>query len=362
MISIIAFAFVLSILILVHEFGHFLVAKRTGVKVERFSLGFGSKILGFKRGDTEYWISAIPLGGYVKMAGENPEEELTGAKWEFLSKSVSKRTLIVTAGPLLNYILAFIIFILIFLTGNPQLTTTIGGLMEGYPAEVGGLKVGDRIVALDGRPVRYWDQILGPIHERVEGSATLKISRDGEEFDVTLRPRVREAENIFGQKVKIGMVGIAPSDEVVYVKYNPLDAIGLGAERVWGLTRLSLMGIWRIVTGAMSFRESVSGPLGIFAVTSQAAKLGFVYLFQLMGVLSVCLAIFNLLPIPVLDGGHVLFLVIEKIRGRPLNLKVYQGLVHAGMIFLIALMVFVFYNDFVKFGYLDKIVGWWTLE
>ena len=356
MLSTITFIIVLSVLILVHEFGHFIFAKRFGVRVDTFSLGFGRKILSFKRKGTEYRLSAVPLGGYVKMAGETPYDGSTkGADYEFMSKPVYRRALVLTAGPALNYILGFLLFAFVFMTGNPQVTSKVGGIMDDYPAKQAGLKAGDRITELNGKPVLWWEDVLGVVHETTKGSVALKVKRQDREFSLTITPKVRELKNVFGQKVSIGLLGITPSDEIKYVRYNPLEAASLAASKTWQLTWMTCLSLWRMATGAMSLKESVTGPVGIFMVTSRAAYAGLPYVMGLMAVLSISLAIFNLLPIPVLDGGHLLFLIVEKIRGRVVSEKVYERITQAGIAFLVTLMVFVFYSDAVRVGWVNKI-------
>jgi len=356
MLSFITFAIVLSVLIFVHEFGHFIFAKRSGVKVERFAFGFGKKLLGIKRGDTEYCICAVPLGGYVKMAGEELTEKRTGKDFEFLSKPVSVRASIIAAGPILNYVLAFFVFIAVFVMGNPQMISQVGQVLEDYPAHEAGIKEGDKIVALDGEPISYWDEILAAIHANTGTPIDVSIERDGRDFEFRITPKLETRKNIFKQEVKVGLIGIAPSDNIEFVKHGLFESVPLAAAKVWNITEVTCVGLWRIATGAMSFRESVSGPVGIYRITARAAEAGFVYVLQILAIVSICLAIFNLLPIPVLDGGHLLFLAIEKVRGKPLSPKAYERAINVGLAFLILLMVFVFYNDFDRMGVFDKVL------
>jgi len=337
--------------------GHFILARKFGVRIEVFSLGFGKKLFSVKHKNTEYRISSIPLGGYVKMAGEMPYEAgAKGAKDEFISKTGFQRALILAAGPLLNYVLGFLLFSLVFMTGSPQITSKIGVVMDGYPAKQAGLKEGDRITGLNGKPVAYWEQILDVVHNTTEGPVALVVKRQDREFSLTLVPSVKEMRNIFGQKMKIGLLGIMPSDEIKYVKYNPLEAVYLAGVKTWNFTWMTYLSLWRMATGAMSFRESVAGPVGIFMITQKAQAAGMPYLLSIMAILSISLAIFNLLPIPVLDGGHLFFLVIEKIRGRILSPKVYELITQFGMAFLITLMLFVLYNDAAKAGWVDNLL------
>lgn len=357
MLSLIYFIAVLSVLVLIHEFGHFIVAKRLGVRVERFSFGFGPKVASIKRGDTEYMLSAIPLGGYVKMSGDEPGESLKNEKHEFLSRSVGDRFKIIVAGPLFNYILAFLIFSFIFMFGSPALTTEVGGLLKDYPAQSAGVKMGDKIVAVDGKQVKYWEDMTAIIHKHTEGPIRLSMLRDGKPVDVTIKPIVREMKDIFGKKMSIALVGIAPSQKIEAVRYGFFQAFWMGFKKVVDLTVITLKALWAIFTGQMSVRESMTGPIGIFVITGQAAKMGLIYLFHLMAILSASLAIFNLLPLPVLDGGHILFLAIEKIRRKPISMKTQETIGNIGVAFLILLTVFIFYNDIIKFGIVNKVMG-----
>lgn len=344
----IAVAVVFSVLILVHEFGHFWMARRVGVKVEIFSFGFGPKLFSFKRNDTEYRISAILFGGYVKMAGDDPSEERKNEPWEFLSQSISNRLKIIFAGPLVNYALGFILFSFIFYIGYPTLTTKIGGLMDGYPAKESGIKVGDKIITVDGKPVRLWEEVTEIVHKKTEGTISLTLIRNGKEISIKLPPKIKEAKNILGQEIKIGLIGITPSEEVVSIRYGFFESVKLGFLRLMKLTDLTYQALWRIFTGGLSLKESVSGPIGIFKITADAAKLGIAYLLQVMAVITASLAIFNLLPIPVLDGGHIIFLMLEKLRGKPISKKAQEIAAQAGLAFLIALMLFVSYNDILR--------------
>lgn len=351
------FLIVLSILILVHEFGHFIVARKLGIKVERFSLGFGPKIFSIKGKETEYCVSLLPLGGYIKMAGESPDEKLSGKPHEFLSRKPGERFWVLFAGPFLNYVLAFLIFCFVFMMGSPTLTSKVGEVLKDYPAYDAGIKKGDRIVAIDGKDVKYWEDITQIIHKKLEGDIILTIEGRHRRFGVTIKPEVKITKNILGQEIKIAMIGIAPSDEIISVKYPPFKAIALGGKKLWSFTSLTYKAIYRMLTGGLAVRESLTGPVGIFFITREATKLGFVYLLQIMALISASLAIFNFLPIPVLDGGHVIFLAIEKIRGKPLSPKVQERIVQIFVYLLIALAIFIIYNDLVRFGVFQKITG-----
>lgn len=314
--SLIYFLLVLSVLVLIHEFGHFIVAKKIGVRVEKFSFGFGPKLFSIKKGETEYLISAIPLGGYVKMAGDDPGEKLAGQNWEFLSRNILERFGIIFAGPLLNYILAFLIFSVIFMFGSPTLTTEVGDLLSDYPAVKGGISVGDKVMQVDGKNVRYWEDMTVLIHAHLEGPIKLKIQRKGSVMDFEVKPIVREVKDIFGKTSRIALVGIAPSQKIENVRYGFFKSFSMGFKKLMDLTVITYRALWSIVTGKLSLKESMTGPIGIFIITGKAAQMGLIYLVHLMGLLSASLAIFNLLPLPVLDGGHILFLLIEIFKSN----------------------------------------------
>ena len=354
MLSLIYFLIVLSILILVHEFGHFITAKRLGVRVEKFSFGFGPKIFSIKKGETEYLISSIPLGGYVKMAGEEPQDELAHQPWEFPSKTVSERFRIIFAGPLLNYLLAFLVFSGIYMFGSPTMTTEVGGLLKGYPAEGARIAVGDKILAVDGKPVKYWEDMTEIIRKKVEGSLNLSIERSGKTFEAKIKPVVRRTKDIFGNEIAIALVGIAQSQKIEKVRYGPFKSFYMGFKKLMHLTFVTYKSIFAIVTGRLSLKESMTGPIGIFVITGKAAELGFIYLFHLIGILSASLAIFNLLPLPIVDGGHIMLLGLEKLRGRPLSTRSQEVTQNIGIGFLILLTVVVLYNDMVNFGVIEK--------
>ncbi len=359
MVSLLAFIFVFGILIFVHEFGHFIMAKKNGVRVEKFSFGFGKKLYSKKIGATEYLISAIPLGGYIKMAGDEPNEERKGSSDEFLSKSCGQRSQIVAAGPILNFVLAFFLFSLIFVIGSPTLTCRVGQLIDDYPAREAGIKEGDLVLAVDGEKVEYWPDLAGIIHEKSEGEVVLDIQRADQVIQLKVSPKVEERQDIFGQKIKIGLIGIYPSEDLAVIKYGWGRSFYEGGRKLFVLSGLTYKALWFIIIRRLSFQESITGPIGIFYLTGQAAKLGFVYLLNLMAILSMSLAIFNFLPLPVLDGGHLFFLLLEKLRKKPVSTRIQELAHQAGAFAIIALMLFVFYSDLLKFGLFDKVAELW---
>lgn len=350
MFSIISFLFVLSCLVMIHEFGHFIAARRQGIKVEKFSFGFGPKLFGVKRGDTEYIVSLVLLGGYVKMAGDEPACA-RGEDDEFLSKSVSQRFNVIIFGPLLNYLLGFLLFWFIFFVGSPTATNKVGAVLKGYPAEAVKIQPGDRIISVDAKPTKYWEELTDIIHNKKEGDLTLLVQRPSlnAPLEIKIAPRRRIIKDIFGKKAVISLIGVAPSDEIVKVKYGFFNSFLKAAGQIYKLTTLTFKSLFFMIAGKMSVKESVTGPIGIFIITSKAAQLGLIYLLHMMAVLSVSLAIFNVLPLPVLDGGHILFLLIEKIKGKPLSVKFQEKASQLGLGLLIALMLLVFYMDFIRF-------------
>lgn len=349
MISLIAFLCILGISIIIHELGHFLAARRVGVKVEKFSLGFGPSLWHKKKDDTEYNVSLIPLGGYVKLAGDNLAEYKNQPD-EYLSKPAIQRAKIIFCGPLLNYVLGFACFWLIFFAGYPTLTTKVGGLIEGFGAKEAGIQAGDKIVAIDGKKVVYWEDLQKEIQDKKAlPKVTLLVLRNNKEYAFEVTIREKKLEDALGQKRSVGLIGITPADEVINIRHGFLRAFILAANRTMDLTLLTYKAIWGMVTGKLSMRESVTGPVGIFYITSAAAKIGIIAVLHLLAVLSVSLGIFNLLPLPVLDGGHIVLLAIEKIRGRQLGLKAERIITQVGLTLIISLALFATYNDFLRF-------------
>lgn len=355
MISLFIFLFILGLLVIVHEFGHFISAKRLGVKVEKFSLGFGPTLLSKTKFDTQYCLNAIPLGGYVKLAGDNLEE-YKGQNYEYLAKPVGKRFWIIILGPLLNYILGFLCFWFIFFVGYPTLTTKVGGLLEGFGAKDAGIQVGDRIIAVDGKRVELWEELQNIIQSKKQATTvSVSILRDSQQYTIEVNIKEKRIDDALGQKRNVGLLGITPFfDEFVKVRHGLFDSFFLSIQKVFDLTSTTYKALWRMTTGKLSMRESVTGPLGIFYITSKTANLGIIAILHLIAVLNVSLGIFNLLPFPVLDGGHIVLLGLEKIRGRLLGLKAERLITQIGMTAIITLALIVTYNDISRF-FGDKI-------
>jgi regulator of sigma E protease len=348
------FVFVLSVLVVVHEFGHFIVAKMVGIRVEKFSIGFGPVIFGKKFGETEFVFSLLPLGGFVKMAGEDASEA-TGKPWEFNSKSLIEKFLVVFAGPFMNAFLAFVIFVAIFCVGQPTLTTKVGKLLEGSPAQAAGIKEGDTITAVNGTPVTHWEELLKGISDGKE-KVIFTVETAGQARDLEIAPIVKQTKDIFGKVRRHAMIGVSPSSEVLYVKMGFMSAVRMALQRIWMMTSMIFISLGMMITGATAFKDMVTGPIGIFFMVQQAADVGLIYLFYFMGSLSVSLFVLNLLPIPVLDGGHVLIILIEKIKGSSLKESTKERMTQVGLFALLALMVVVILQDIHRFAIIENVI------
>ena len=439
--TILAAIVVLGILIFVHELGHFLVAKRSGVGVLKFSLGFGPKLLGVKRGETEYLLSAFPLGGYVKMIGEDPADasvEAADPARSFSQKSVATRARIILAGPVANLLLPVAIFWGVFATVgqpyflpivgapdpgspaaqagllpgdrvqalngerierwtdveaavqasagtplnftvvregrafdvrltpravvtpdifgqetqawdvglHPLLSTRIGQVLPGHVAEQAGLRSGDLIVALNGIPIVEWEQLAKTIHESPGKPVRLTVERDGGRFDVLVTPRSTKQQTASGEE-EIGLIGIGPAAESHYQRLNPVTALVAGAKKTAELSVLIVQGFVKLIEAKIS-PKTIGGPILIGQLAGEVVQRGPVEFLSFTALLSINLAILNLLPIPVLDGGHLLFSLIEWLRGKPVSLRKREIAQQVGMVLLVGLMIFAFYNDITR--------------
>ncbi len=354
MATFIIFIIILSILIIVHECGHFFCAKAFGVRVEKFSLGFGPELFKRKRKDTEYSIACIPLGGFVKMAGDNLAD-YKAAPDEFLSQSPGRRFWIIACGPILNYMLGFLLLCAVSFLGYPSLTTKVGGLIEGLGAQRAGVQVGDEIKAIDGQKIVYWEELQKIIYtKKNEDKVVLSVLREGKQKDIEVSIREKQMDDPLGQKRRVGLLGITSSGEAVIIRHGFFESFIVGAQRTWDLTHMTLKVLWFLISGKMSIRESVTGPLGIFIVTGQVVSLGFTALLHFVAMLSISLAIFNFLPIPVLDGGHIALLTLEKIRKKQISPKAEDIVTRVGLVLILSLAIFVTYNDIFRF-FGDKI-------
>ena len=353
----ISFIIVLGLLIFVHEFGHFIWAKLFGVKVLKFSLGFGPKLVSKQLGETEYLISAFPLGGYVKMFGENPteaaDENMTAADMDrsFSMRPVWQRFIIVAGGPFFNLIFAFLLFFFIVLAaGLPQTvdTTTISEVSPDSPAAVAGLLSNDTIIAIDGQKTTGWDDVSRFIKDSGGRQVLLTVRRNDSTLEIQVQPRMEITRNIFGEEVgERFMVGIARSDEVIYENVGFVAALKAGISQTWSWVYLTIMGLVKIIQKVVPASE-LGGPILIAKIAGERMAAGWINFLYFMAVLSVNLGILNLLPIPILDGGHLVYFTVEAILRKPLNPKIIEILQHVGLVLLVTLMIFVFYNDLVR--------------
>jgi regulator of sigma E protease len=352
--TVISFIVVLGILIFVHEFGHFLFAKLFRVKVLKFSLGFGPKVFGKVIGETEYLLSAIPLGGYVKMLGENPDEhdeEPENSGRAFAHKPVFQRFCIVLAGPLFNLLFSVFLFFAIYSVAGLPVgvdNTKIGKVGVHSAAEAAGIKPGDTILKINGRDTHKWGEVLEGIKDSGGKPVTILLQRGGEQFEVQAVPAIDNVKNIFGEVVeKRYMIGIVKDDAIVYTRVNALEAFKEALHQTWMFISLTIMGIVKILQRIVPATE-LGGPILIAQLAGEQMKAGWANITSFTALLSVNLGILNLLPIPVLDGGHLVFLTLEGIRRKPLNEKAQLFAQKIGIAFLGTLMVFVFYNDILR--------------
>ena len=349
-ITLVSFIIVLGVLIFFHEFGHFLIARLFGVGVEKFSLGFGPRLIGKKIGRTDYRISAIPLGGYVKMIGEEPDAEVDPAdiSVSFTHKHVVKRMCIVAAGPFFNILLAIIIFFGIFMvSGAMVLKPSVGTVREGSPALAAGIKPGDLITVIDSVPVTSWDDMTEIIGASKGKTLEITVRRADSEKAFRITPELVSAKNIFGEDIQRFIIGISASGEAYTKDLNPLQAFTHSLVQTYKIIELMVMIIGKLITGDIS-TDTIGGPIMIAKMAGDQAKSGVTNLIFFMALISVNLAIINLLPIPILDGGHLLFFFIESIKRKPVSLKVREVAQQVGLFIIILLIIFVFYNDITK--------------
>jgi regulator of sigma E protease len=366
---------VLGILIFVHELGHFLLAKMLGVSVEKFSLGFGPKLIGKKIGETEYLLSAFPLGGYVKMFGEGgfieggesdprPEDENAspGATSEpvlreltddekarsFAHKPVLARIAIVMAGPVFNLLFAWLIFMALYMLGVPSVTAKIGEALKDKPAARAGIQKDDVITVINGKPIKRWDEVAEGISASKGQPITLSVKRGEQLVSFSITPEPRISKNLFGEKVSGYAIGVASAGEVVTEYFNPFQAVIKGSEQTWKVIDLTFMSLVKMLQRVVPM-DSVGGPIMIAKMAGEQASAGVASFLAFMALLSINLGVLNLLPVPVLDGGHLLFFFMELIFRRPVPQKVREYAQQIGMVLLLGLMVLAFYNDIIRY-------------
>ena len=433
-----AFLIGLAALILVHELGHFLIARKCGVTVEKFSIGFGPKIVGFTSKGTEFLIAAIPLGGYVKMKGEDPEEELQDTQGSFSAATVYQRLAIAFGGPLFNILFAIAIYACIYMVGIPTSGTAVGKIHDNSPALAAGLQTGDRIIEIDGEKILYWHQLLNIVHNapgkkmefvierdsktiltipitpkedkvvtnlfgdketvgligvemlqrrifiieegspadkagfqvgddilsidgvEIRGGSDLKTAADkpGEELAFTIlrngqkqilkvTPELKTAMDLEGKEVSGSYIGFGVSGVMVTEQYSFLGALQRGLEMTWEWTHRIGLGIKKLITGSISPKH-IGGPIQIFQAYGQQAEQGLLDFVILTAILSINLGLLNLLPIPILDGGHIMFFLIEIVKGKPISESNRERAAQVGLFMLLSLMIFAFYNDIMR--------------
>lgn len=339
----------LGTLIFVHEFGHFICAKLLGVGVLKFSLGFGPAVLSKKIGETDYMLSAIPLGGYVKMLGEEPGEELRNEDKAraFNHQPVLKRMGIVFAGPVFNLLFALFLLAVIHVVGIPVLIPEVGEIVPDSPSAKAGIMKGDKILSINEVEIKQWGELSDIIHNSAGKKVTLRIKRAEELFTIEIMPEKKMVKNIFGEEREIWLIGIRPSGAVILKKESLTDAVIRAAQRTGDIIVLTVIAVVKLIQRVIP-ANTIGGPILILQMAGKQASAGILNFFIFMAIISINLGILNLLPIPVLDGGHILFLSIEGIRRKPLREKTVIIAQKIGFLIIIAIMTFALYNDIIR--------------
>jgi regulator of sigma E protease len=352
---VLGFLIVLTVLVFVHEFGHYWIARRNGVKIEVFSIGFGPELFGwFDRAGTRWKFSALPLGGYVKMFGDSDAASalpmaglgsLTAAEREvsFPCKSLGQRAAIVAGGPLANFLFAIVVLALLFMTyGQPYTPAEVGGVLPGSAAEAGDLRPGDTIVSIDGQAIDRFEDMQQLVRLSPNKPMTIVVRRDQQPVTLQVTPRLVDETDRLGHH-QIGQLGIRGGG-TKYVQRNPASAVVSAVGETWNLSVTTLDAMWQMVIGKRSTDE-LGGPLKIAQLSGEVIQLGLGPLLWFMAVLSVNLGLINLFPVPVLDGGHLLFYAAEAIRGKPLGQRAQEYGFRLGLALVLTLMVFATWND-----------------
>jgi len=351
---------VLTIVVFFHELGHFLVARWVGVKCLVFSVGFGPELLGFNdRHGTRWKLSAIPLGGYVKFFGDQNAASVTDQEavaamtaeersQSFFYKSVPRRTAVVAAGPIANFILAILIFAAIFtFYGKPSTSARVDSIQAGSAAEAAGFKSGDVIRSINGQEIQTFSDMQRIVGSSAGQTLQIRVDRGGEELALTAVPQLKEIKDSFGNSHRIGVLGITRAmaeDDQRLEKAAPLTALKMGVEETWFVIERTMTYLGGVIAGRES-ADQLGGPIRIAQVSGQVATLGITPLLHLTAVLSVSIGLLNLFPIPLLDGGHLLFYAVEALRGKPLSERVQELGFRVGLAIVLMLMIFATFND-----------------
>jgi len=349
--SIVAVVVVLGGLIFFHELGHFVVARGMGMGVSVFSLGFGTRLFGFKRGKTDYRVCAFPLGGYVQLVGESPDAEMPEGftpEESFSRRPPWQRMLVVLAGPVFNFLLAWLIFWgLAYSQGVQEILPVIGQVTNASAAEEAGIQPGDRIIEIDGVQIAVWEDLVKRIEANQGSPMFLTVQRETQLISLSVTPRLQEKRNLFGEVKTMPMLGIAPKGELLSRELGFFAAAVQGGRQIWEVSGLMVMGIVKLIERVIPWTD-MGGVILITEMIHKEAQNGIVNLLALTALISINLGILNLLPIPVLDGGHILFFFLETVTGRPLSPQVQQAALKIGMLLLLMLMIMATFNDILR--------------
>ena len=348
-----SFVVALGALVAFHEFGHFWVARRSGVKVLKFSIGFGPKIVGRQIGETEYLLSMIPLGGYVKMLGEDAGEDISeeDKRRSFSHAPLYKRFAIVAAGPVFNLLLAYIVFTVWLATGAPlfvpsfaDLAPSVESVVAGSPAASAGLRSGDKVTQIGDKRITTWNEMTDLVKKNPGKPLPVVVEREGQPISLTITPASKKETSSDGTEIEVGQIGITKANKAILQSDNPAMAVVDGVQATWGWTKLTFMGIVKMITREIS-PDNIGGPLTIAKISGDAASQGFSNYIFLIAILSINLGVLNLLPIPVLDGGHLAFFTLEAVLRRPVSIRSREVAQQVGIFLLICLMLYAFRND-----------------
>lgn len=351
MVSLLSFIIVLGIIIFVHELGHFIAAKLVGIRVEVFSLGFPPKIVGKKIGETEYQISWIPLGGFVKMAGMIDEsldnKPLTGAAWEFMSKNTLQKIFVITAGVIMNFLLGFIIYTFITLfSGIGEIgPAKVGGVEKGMPAEAAGILPGDLIVEVNSQHIEDWEGMAGVIHALPDSNIDVVWMRGDTTLSAVIHTESREWVRE-GEIVQLGQIGIRP--QLQTRPANIIESVSNGAVTTVFIAGNAYFGVKMLVTGKAGIKDFI-GPVGLVHFSGETVRTGLANFAGFIALISIYIAFFNILPLPVLDGGHVVYILIEAVIRKPIPSKVKMIIQQVGMALLLVFMLIIAYNDLMRY-------------